>query len=121
MPFGLGAVSKHEFAIEAHRRQVGPRKEDPLKGMGTPARSRIAQWACLSMSPTASGLSWHWKLTVSGDGTSWQISHATFAEGIPPLPLQTDLSKSLFPWIFGKIVDQQVVKSAPDRGTTIRA
>jgi PAS domain S-box-containing protein len=51
-------------------------------------------------------------LTYSGDRTSWQITHAAFVEGIRPLPLQDDLPKSLFPWVFGKIFDQNEVVSA---------
>jgi len=52
-----------------------------------------------------------WLMTMTGDSASWQITHAACAEGIPPFPLQADLPKSLFPWLFGKIVDQREVVS----------
>ena len=41
--------------------------------------------------------------------TLWQITHAVWKEGIPPVPRKTDLSAGLFPWVYKKTVEQHKV------------
>lgn len=50
-------------------------------------------------------------LMASDDRKSWQIAYAAFAEGVPPFPLKTDLPKSLFPWMFDRIVERREMVS----------
>ena len=46
---------------------------------------------------------------IALDGTTWQVTHAAFAEGIPLVPLKTDFPVSLFPWIFKHVVEKNKV------------
>jgi signal transduction histidine kinase/DNA-binding response OmpR family regulator len=41
--------------------------------------------------------------------TLWQITHGVWKEGIPPVPIKTDLSAGLFPWVYKKTVEQREV------------
>jgi PAS domain S-box-containing protein len=38
------------------------------------------------------------------DKATFQITHACFAEGIPPVPLRVDLPTALFPWAYQELV-----------------
>ncbi len=46
-------------------------------------------------------------LKVSPDNDSWYITHGVVADGVPPLPVRTDLPISLFPWTYKRIVDER--------------
>jgi PAS domain S-box-containing protein len=47
------------------------------------------------------------------DKTTFQITHAHLAEGIPPVPLRVDLPTTLFPWAYRKvIIDHEVLAVA---------
>jgi PAS domain S-box-containing protein len=48
---------------------------------------------------------------VSPEKASWCITHAVYASGIPPLPENTDLPTSMFPWIYPKIIQRHEVVS----------
>ncbi|OPY66316.1 MAG: Sensor protein FixL [Syntrophorhabdus sp. PtaU1.Bin002] len=48
-------------------------------------------------------------LQVSPDHTSWRITHIAVAEGLPPLPVNTDLSAALVPYGYKRIVEEQKV------------
>jgi PAS domain S-box-containing protein len=43
------------------------------------------------------------------DGSSWWITHVAYASGIPPVPENTDLSLTLFPWVYEKVVRRREV------------
>ena len=45
-------------------------------------------------------------IVASRDSASWQVTHATFAEGIDTVPVTTDLPVALFPWCYKKLVEQ---------------
>jgi signal transduction histidine kinase len=38
--------------------------------------------------------------------TTWQITHAAWAEGISPVPTKTDLPTALLPWVSKKVIEQ---------------
>lgn len=50
-------------------------------------------------------------LQMSQDGTRFQITHVALAEGIPGLPAREDLSASLFPWMYHRVVVQREAMS----------
>ncbi len=46
---------------------------------------------------------------IAQDKTTWQITHAAFADGLPVLPVSTDLPAKLFPWVYEKIVERHEI------------
>jgi len=50
-------------------------------------------------------------LLAAPDSTTFQITHACVAEGIPPVPVGEDLSTALFPWAYQKVIIQHEVVS----------
>jgi len=44
-------------------------------------------------------------LQHSKEKVSWQITHAAFADGLPPMPVGVDLRASLYPWIYSRLVE----------------
>jgi formate hydrogenlyase transcriptional activator len=46
---------------------------------------------------------------------SWQVTHAAVAEGVPPVPLRVELSASLFPYAYDKLVHKREVHSFSKR------
>ncbi|OPY75463.1 MAG: Sensor protein FixL [Syntrophorhabdus sp. PtaU1.Bin050] len=48
-------------------------------------------------------------LRVSPEHTSWRITHLADAEGLPPLPVNTDLSLALVPYGYRKVVEEHNV------------
>ena len=50
-------------------------------------------------------------LQASLDHNSWRITHLAVSEGLPPLPMNTDLSADLFPYGYKRIVEEQKVWS----------
>lgn len=50
-------------------------------------------------------------LRAAPDSTTFQITHACVAEGIPPVPVGEDLSTALFPWAYQKVIIQHEVIS----------
>jgi formate hydrogenlyase transcriptional activator len=48
-------------------------------------------------------------IRVSLNGTSFRITHVAYASGIPPVPENTDLSLTLFPWVYEKIIRRRQV------------
>ena len=45
-------------------------------------------------------------LLTTQDSTTWQVTHAAFADGIATVPVKTDLPVALFPWCYKKLVEQ---------------
>jgi PAS domain S-box-containing protein len=45
-------------------------------------------------------------LRSSRDSATWQVTHAAFADGIPTVPVNTDLPVALFPWAYRKLIEQ---------------
>ena len=54
-------------------------------------------------------------LKASEDKTSWKITHASFADGVSPLPVNDELPRTLFPWVYRRLVEEHevVLFSAP--------
>ncbi|OPY81996.1 MAG: Sensor protein FixL [Syntrophorhabdus sp. PtaU1.Bin153] len=48
-------------------------------------------------------------LQISPDHTSWRITHLAVAEGLSPLPVNTDLPLDLIPYGYRKVVEEQKV------------
>jgi PAS domain S-box-containing protein len=48
-------------------------------------------------------------LRIAQDKTTWQITHAAFADGLPVLSVSTDLPVKLFPWVYKKIMERHEV------------
>ena len=48
-------------------------------------------------------------LKASEDKTSWRITHISFADGVPPLPVNTDLPRALFPWVYRRLIEEHEV------------
>lgn len=42
-------------------------------------------------------------LETLGDKNSWQVTHAAVMEGVPPVPLRTELPVSIYPWTYDKL------------------
>jgi formate hydrogenlyase transcriptional activator len=50
-------------------------------------------------------------LRTSPGKTTWQVTHSAVSEDVPPFPLGVDLPKSLFPWVFEKLIGEREVLS----------
>jgi formate hydrogenlyase transcriptional activator len=46
---------------------------------------------------------------IAQNKSTWQITHAAFADGIPALPVGSDLPTRLFPWVYEKIMERHEV------------
>jgi formate hydrogenlyase transcriptional activator len=50
-------------------------------------------------------------IRVSPNEASWRVSHVAYASEVAPVPENTDLPTTLFPWVYEKIVKQHEVVS----------
>jgi formate hydrogenlyase transcriptional activator len=48
---------------------------------------------------------------VSEQKATWKITHAAFADGLPPIRMEADLPTALFPWVFSRIAGRKEVLS----------
>ncbi|MEI6154540.1 MAG: sigma 54-interacting transcriptional regulator, partial [Deltaproteobacteria bacterium] len=52
-------------------------------------------------------------LLVLPEKTSWQITHVASLDGVLPVPAGVELPRSIFPWIFDKLVEKHEALSVP--------
>jgi len=46
---------------------------------------------------------------ISPNETSWRITHVAYASDVPPVPVNTDLPTTMFPWVYEKITKRHEV------------